>query len=81
MLSQSQLRTILRRGHMAEGIFLVIYVYSGFHLNVIWTNIARFVVLPLIVLSGVWMWQQGRIARWMRPTGSLTSTARQERSA
>lgn len=79
MLSQGQLRTILRRGHIVEGIFLVIYVYSECHLNAIWTNIARFVVLPLIVLSGAWMWQQGRIARWMRPTASLTGTARQER--
>jgi hypothetical protein len=72
MFSQARLRTILRGGHIVEGIFLAVYVYSPFHLNAIWTGIARFVVLPLLVLSGAWMWQQGRIARWMRGTRSQT---------
>ena len=72
MFSQAYLRTILRRSHIVEGIFLATYVYSPFHLNAMWTNIARFIVLPLIALSGIWLWQQGRIARWMRRTPSQT---------
>jgi hypothetical protein len=66
MVNQARVRTILRWGHIAEGMFLVAYVYSGSQPNAVLTNIARFVVVPLIVLSGLWLWQQGRIARWMR---------------
>jgi hypothetical protein len=66
MLNQARLRTILRWGHIGEGMFLVAYVYSGFHSNTILTNIARFLVMPLIVVSGLWLWQQGRIVRWTR---------------
>ncbi len=66
MPNQTHVRTILRWGHIAEGMFLVTYVYSGFHSNAVLTDIARFVVIPLIVVSGLWLWQQGRIVRWMR---------------
>lgn len=66
MVNQSHVRTILRWGHIAGGMFLVAYMYSGSHPNAVLTNIARFVVIPLIVLSGLWLWQQGRVAPWMR---------------
>jgi hypothetical protein len=74
MINQARLRTILRWGHIVGGMFLVACVYSGSRQNVDLTNIARFVVVPLIVLSGLWLWQQGRIVRWMRRTPSQTST-------
>ncbi len=79
MLNQAHIRTILRWGHIAEGMFLVAYVYSGSHSNAVLTEIARFVVIPLIVVSGLWLWQQGRIVRWMR--SSSLQTGRQEVSA
>jgi hypothetical protein len=69
-MNQARVRTVLRWGHIAEGMFLVAYVYSGSHSNAVLTDIARFVVIPLIVVSGLWLWQQGRIVRWMRSTPS-----------
>jgi len=54
-------------------MFLVTYVHSGSHANAVLTNIARFVIMPLIVVSGLRLWQQGRIVRWMRPTTPQTS--------
>lgn len=75
MLNQARVRTTLRWGHVLEGMFLVAYVYSGSHTSAVLTNIARFVVMPLIVVSGLWLWQQGRIVRWMRRTTSQISEA------
>jgi len=72
MFNQSGLRRFLRWGHIAEGIYLGVYVYSGLHLNPTWTNVTRFLVFPLIGLSGAWMWQQGRVARWMRSLPPIT---------
>jgi len=48
MRNQAHVRTILRWGHIGEGMFLVAYVYSGSHLSATWTNIARFVVVPIL---------------------------------
>ena len=74
MISQAYLRTILRWIHIAAGIFLVGYVYK-FHADANATRVAQFVVVPTIAGSGLWLWQQGRIVRWMRRTPSPTSEA------
>lgn len=74
MLNQAHVRTILRWGHIVGGMFFVAYLYSGSQRITVLSNIARFIVVPLSVLSGLWLWQQGRIVRWMRRTPSQTST-------
>jgi len=65
MVNQAHVRTILRGIHIAAGIFLVGYVYK-FHADANATRVAQSVVLPVIAASGVWLWQQGRILRWVR---------------
>ncbi len=76
MANQAHVRTILRWGHIAGGMFLVAYVCSGSHPSPVLTNIARFVVMPLIATSGLCLWQHGRIVRWMRRAPPQTSTER-----
>ncbi len=76
MVNQARVRTILRWGHIAGGMFLVAYVYSGSRPNPVLTNIVRFVVIPLIAAGGLGLWQHGRIVRWMRRTPPQTSMER-----
>jgi len=75
MINQTRLRMILRWVHIAAGIFIVGYVYK-FHLDAGATRVAQFVVVPVIAVSGMWLWQQGRIVRWTRGASSLSSTGR-----
>jgi len=75
MPNQARLRMILRWFHIAAGIFLVGYVYR-FHVDATSTKIAQVVVIPGIALTGLWLWQQGRIVRWMRGATSQTSAER-----
>jgi len=75
MVNQAQVRTILRWGHIAAGIFMVGYVYK-FHADANATKVAQLVVVPAIAASGLWLWQQGRIARWMRRTPPQPSARR-----
>lgn len=72
MLNQANVRRILRFIHIAAGIFLVGYVYK-FHADANATRIAQSIVVPVIAVSGLWLWQQGRIVRWFRRTPAQTS--------
>ena len=74
MINQARLRMILRWVHIAAGIFLVGYVYK-FHADAGATRVAQTLVVPVIFVSGMWLWQQGRIVRWTRGTASQPRTA------
>jgi hypothetical protein len=65
MINQAHVRTILRGIHIAAGIFHVGYVYK-FHADANATRVAQMVVVPAIAASGTWLWQQGRIVKWLR---------------
>jgi len=58
------LRRTLRAGHIVVGVLLIIYVYSPLHSDPLLTDIIRYLAIPAVALSGVAMWQQGRISRW-----------------
>ena len=72
MVNQAHIRTVLRGIHIAAGIFLVGYVYK-FHSDANATGVAQKVVIPAIAVSGLWLWQQGRIVRWIRRVPTQTS--------
>jgi len=72
MITQAHVRMILRWIHIAAGIFVVGYVYK-FHADAGATMLAQTVVVPSIAASGLWLWQQGRIVRWVRSTPGQTT--------
>jgi hypothetical protein len=72
MVNQAHVRTVLRWIHITAGIFLVGYVYK-FHADAKATGVAQRVVIPAIAVSGLWLWQQGRIVRWIRRVPAQTS--------
>jgi hypothetical protein len=71
MINQARLRMILRCVHIAAGIFLVGYVYK-FHADAGATRMAQTVVVPVIFISGMWLWQQGRVVKWARRSSPQT---------
>ena len=75
MINQARLRMMLRWVHIAAGIFLVGYIYK-FHEDAGATRVAQRLVVPLIFVSGMWLWQQGRIVKWARRSQSETAAAR-----
>ena len=66
MPTQVRLRSMLRWFHVGAAAFLGTYVYSQFHADPLWTDVARYGVFPLVGVSGAWMWQRGRVARWIK---------------
>jgi hypothetical protein len=55
-MNQGTKRLILRWIHIVFAIPVLGYIYSPFELLPLYAPIVRYVALPVIVLSGFWMW-------------------------
>lgn len=53
----SEIRKIVRWLHIFEGAFIVSYFYTPLGNYEIIKYIISYFILPLIVLSGVWLWK------------------------
>src|SRR5438876_11340063 len=78
MISNATKRSILRWIHIIFGIPILGYIYSPFEEIPKYAPAVRFVFLPVIVLSGFWMWK-GHVLRLLiskdRPNTTLLRTA------
>lgn len=55
-------RWLFRWVHIILGIPIIGYIYSPFDLVHYYAPITRFVFVPILVLSGLWMWK-GHVVR------------------
>jgi len=56
-MTQSTLRTIVRWIHIVFSIPIIGYVYSPFEEIPQYAAPTRFVFLPMLVVTGLWMWK------------------------
>lgn len=61
-MSPSQKRSIFRWIHLIFSIPIFGYIYSPFKEIPNYAPLVRFVFLPILVLSGLWMWK-GHVVR------------------
>ena len=61
-MSEGTKRTIVRWVHLILSIPIIGYVYSPFEELPNYAPVVRYVSIPVLVLSGVWMWK-GHIIR------------------
>jgi hypothetical protein len=62
MISNATKRSILRWIHIVFGIPILGYIYSPFEEIPNYAPAVRFVFVPVLVLSGFWMWK-GHVLR------------------
>jgi hypothetical protein len=62
ILNQATQRLILRWIHIIFGIPIIGYIYSPFDQVHYYARITRTVFVPVILLSGLWMWK-GHLVR------------------
>ena len=55
-MNQGTKRSILRWVHIVFGVPILGYIYSPFEVLPLYAPVARYVAVPVIVLSGFWMW-------------------------
>jgi hypothetical protein len=74
-MKESTKRSILRWIHIVFAIPIIGYVYSPFEEIPNYAPIVRFIAVPVIVVTGLWMWK-GHVLRRLisRMAGSPSST-------
>jgi hypothetical protein len=68
-MKEATKRSIFRWIHIVFSIPILGYIYSPFEELPKYADRVRFVVVPVILLSGLWMWK-GHVVRrliWKRP--------------
>jgi len=73
-MSQSTQRTIFRWIHLVLSIPIVGYIYSPFDRLPDYAPLTRFVFLPVMVLTGLWMWKGHVVRRLISQKPASTST-------
>lgn len=69
-MNQGTKRSIARWIHLALSVPIVGYVYSPFENIPQYAGPTRYVFLPLLVLSGLWMWKGHLLRRLMSKTSA-----------
>ncbi|MDP1799387.1 MAG: hypothetical protein Q8K78_17960 [Planctomycetaceae bacterium] len=71
-MNQNTKRSILRWIHIVFSIPIIGYVYSPFEDIPEYAAPTRFVFLPVLVLTGLWMWKGHVLSRliWKRSPGA-----------
>jgi hypothetical protein len=62
MISEGRKRMIVRWIHIVFSIPIIGYIYSPFDQIPKYADKVRFVVVPVMILSGLWMWK-GHVLR------------------
>lgn len=65
-MTPKRLRTTLRTLHLLTMPLVGYYVYSPVHEHPVLQLIGRWVVFPVMLVTGVWMWQWARYTKAMR---------------
>ena len=61
-MTEATKRTVVRWIHIIFAIPIIGYVYSPYEQLPLYAPRVRFVVVPLMLLSGLWMWK-GHVVR------------------
>lgn len=65
MINSATERSLIRWLHIILGIPIVGYIYSPFEKIPDYAPAVRFVFVPVIVLSGLWMWKGHLLRRYI----------------
>jgi hypothetical protein len=76
MISDKTKRSIFRWIHIVFAIPIVGYIYSPFEEIPNYAPVVRFVAVPVIVVTGLWMWN-GHVFRRLISKRSAQQDARQ----
>lgn len=76
-MTGKKFRQVLRWGHIVLGLAVMCYIYSPFH-ELQWFQIVmKFLIIPVLTISGVGIWQFKVLQRWISsPEGRGDSGAK-----
>ena len=63
-MNDRKMRALLRWSHILLGLLLAGYLYTPLHADKLATDVARFLLVPILMVTGAAMWQQLGLARF-----------------
>ena len=70
-MTEATKRSVFRWIHIVFGIPIIGYIYSPFKELPNYAPVVRYVALPLIALSGLWMWKGHLVRRLISKTRKI----------
>lgn len=68
-----RMRVVLRWFHLVAGSLVAAVVYSPLRESGAFVLLVQVALMPVLILTGVWMWQQARLRRLLgRSSGGRT---------
>jgi hypothetical protein len=65
-MTANRVRVTLRWVHLILGLVVLCYVYSPFSKYLLFQLFIKFIVVPVIVLTGVWLWKFKEFNKFFR---------------
>lgn len=65
-MSNAQFRIFVRWAHIIEAAFIGAYLYSPWGANPVFSAIVLYIMFPAMAISGVLMWQQPKVMKWVK---------------
>jgi hypothetical protein len=62
-LSGKQQRTVLRHSHLLVGMLNAFFIYTPLGDVRAFELLVQIILVPVIIITGVWMWQQARVRK------------------
>jgi len=75
MISAAAQRMIFRWTHLVLAIPIIGYVYSPFEELPNYAPVVRFIAIPVIILTGLWMWKGHLLRRLFSKRSAQQSVA------
>jgi len=66
-------RSLIRMLHLMLSIPIIGFIYGPVAHIPPAANFTRFIAVPLVAASGIWLWQKPRFLRWVRQRSSRQS--------
>ncbi|MDX2162977.1 MAG: hypothetical protein SF162_16800 [bacterium] len=74
-MSNKQFRNNMRIVHLLTAVVVGTFIYSPWSADPTFAAAVRFIVLPLLSLTGLIMWQQARLGKWIRQRTASSSVS------
>jgi len=61
-----KIRIMIRWIHIVSALIILSYVYSPFHDRYFFQIIMKFIVIPVVTLTGIWIWKFRQFNKFFR---------------
>ncbi|MBZ0165701.1 MAG: hypothetical protein K8I00_02765 [Candidatus Omnitrophica bacterium] len=68
-MKAKKIRVMLRWVHIVFGLVIMCYIYSPFHQYVVFQWIVKAGILPVVTLTGIWVWKFAAVNKILKIQG------------